>query len=59
MNTQLIHETSSRTLAGTIIFPDVVANLLHAGVEYYHVAYTGPVWQRLICARRLAVGLRC
>jgi len=39
MNTQLIQETASRTTVGTISFPDVVANLLHAGVQYYHVDY--------------------
>ena len=39
MNTQLIHETASKSIAGTITFPDVVASLLHAGVEYYHVDY--------------------
>lgn len=39
MNTQLIHETARRTLAGTIAFPEVVGNLLDAGVEYYHVDY--------------------
>ena len=39
MNTQLIQETASRTTVGAISFPDVVANLLQAGVEYYHVDY--------------------
>lgn len=41
MNSQLIHETASRTLAGTITFPEVVGHLLRAGVEYYHVDYVG------------------
>lgn len=39
MNIKLIQETSFRTLAGTISFPEVVGNLLNAGVEYYHVDY--------------------
>lgn len=39
MNIQLIEETAFRTLAGTISFPEVVSNLLHAGVEFYHVDY--------------------
>ncbi len=39
MNTALIQETASRTLAGTISFPEVVGHLLHAGVEFYHVDY--------------------
>lgn len=39
MNTQLIQETTQRTLAGTIAFPEVVSQLLHAGVEFYHVDY--------------------
>lgn len=39
MNTKLIQETAARTLAGTISFPEVVGNLLNAGVEYYHVDY--------------------
>lgn len=39
MDTQIIQETASKTLAGTISFPEVVGHLLHAGVEYYHVDY--------------------
>jgi uncharacterized protein YbcV (DUF1398 family) len=39
MNTDIIVETARATLAGTISFPDVVAKLLAAGVEYYHVDY--------------------
>ena len=39
MNTTLIQETALNTLAGTISFPDVVGQLLRAGVEYYHVDY--------------------
>ena len=39
MDTQLIQETASKTLAGTLSFPEVVGQLLRAGVEYYHVDY--------------------
>lgn len=39
MDTEIIHETASKTLAGTISFPEVVGALLRAGVEYYHVDY--------------------
>lgn len=41
MNTNIIIETSRKTLAGTISFPEVVGQLLTAGVEYYHVDYVG------------------
>lgn len=41
MNHELIRETARRTLAGQISFPDVVGNLLIAGVESYHVDYVG------------------
>ena len=41
MNTNIINETSRKTLAGTISFPDVVGQLLAAGVEYYSVDYVG------------------
>lgn len=41
MDTHLIQETALKTLAGTISFPEVVGNLLHAGVEYYQVDYVG------------------
>ncbi|MEI9864303.1 MAG: hypothetical protein WDN00_07055 [Limisphaerales bacterium] len=41
MNTQIIAETARKTLAGTISFPEVVGQLLAAGVEYYHVDYVG------------------
>jgi uncharacterized protein YbcV (DUF1398 family) len=34
-------ETARMTLSGEIGFPDVVAKLLSAGVEYYHVDYIG------------------
>src|SRR5580698_9783800 len=41
MNTTIITETARKTLAGTISFPEVVAQLITAGVEYYHVDYAG------------------
>lgn len=39
MDTKIIQETASKTLAGTISFPEVVGALLGAGIEYYHVDY--------------------
>jgi uncharacterized protein YbcV (DUF1398 family) len=36
MNTTTIVETAQKTLAGTISFPEVISQLLAAGVEYYH-----------------------
>jgi len=41
MNSKIITETASKTLAGTVSFPEVVSQLLAAGVEYYHVDYAG------------------
>ena len=41
MNTKLIQQTASRTLAGSISFPEVVRDLLAAGVETYQVDYIG------------------
>jgi len=41
LNTQVITETAHNTLAGKISFPEVVGQLLAAGVEYYHVDYVG------------------
>lgn len=41
MNTELIVEAARGTLAGTLSFPEVVAKLIEAGVEYYHVDYAG------------------
>lgn len=41
MDTAIINHTALRTFAGTISFPEVVADLLRAGVEYYHVDYVG------------------
>ena len=39
MDTKIILETSRQTLAGDITFPQVVSQLLAAGVESYHVDY--------------------
>ena len=41
MNTKSIAETRQKILAGTIAFPEVVNQLLAAGVEYYLVDYVG------------------
>lgn len=41
MNTELIVEAARETLAGTAAFPEIVAKLVAAGVEYYHVDYVG------------------
>lgn len=41
MNTELIVEAARETLAGTAPFPEIVAKLITAGVEYYHVDYVG------------------
>jgi uncharacterized protein YbcV (DUF1398 family) len=41
MNTELIVEAARDTLVGTATFPEVVARLVAAGVEYYHVDYVG------------------
>jgi uncharacterized protein YbcV (DUF1398 family) len=39
MNTEIIFKTARATLEGTISFPEVVDQLLGAGVEYYYVDY--------------------
>lgn len=39
MDTKTIVEASEATLAGTLPFPAIVAKLIDAGVEYYHVDY--------------------
>ena len=39
MNTEVIVEVARATLAGTMSLPEVVGNLIGAGVEYYHVDY--------------------
>jgi uncharacterized protein YbcV (DUF1398 family) len=41
MNASAILEAAQATLAGTMTFPQVVAKLIEAGVEYYHVDYVG------------------
>jgi uncharacterized protein YbcV (DUF1398 family) len=41
MNTKIITEVARKTLDGTMSFPEVVGQLLAAGVEYYHVDYIG------------------
>jgi uncharacterized protein YbcV (DUF1398 family) len=41
MNTEIVLETVRVTLTGAISYPEVVRNLLSAGVEYYHVDYVG------------------
>jgi len=41
MDISLIHETSRRTVDGTISYPEVVADLMRAGVESYLVDYVG------------------
>ena len=41
MNTETIARTARATLDGTMSFPEVVSQLLAAGVEYYHVDYVG------------------
>jgi hypothetical protein len=41
MNAELIAEATRETLAGTAAFPEVVAKLVSAGLEYYHVDYVG------------------
>lgn len=39
MNSKIVTETSHKTLAGDMSFPEAVRQLLAAGVEYYHVDY--------------------
>lgn len=41
MNAEIIKKAARATLDGTMSFPEVVAQLLAAGVEYYHVDYVG------------------
>ncbi len=41
MEAIIIAEAARKTLAGAISFPEVVQQLLAAGVEYYHVDYAG------------------
>lgn len=39
MDQALIQQVSDATLAGTMSFPEVVGNLLKAGVDFYYVDY--------------------
>lgn len=39
MDATAIHEAAQATLTGKVPFPQVVAQLMAAGVEYYHVDY--------------------
>ncbi|HWA86168.1 MAG TPA: hypothetical protein VG710_08105 [Opitutus sp.] len=39
MNTELIRETSLKSLAGVASFPQTVGALIQAGVEYYRMDY--------------------
>jgi uncharacterized protein YbcV (DUF1398 family) len=39
MDTELVLEAAHATLAGTAPFPEIVAKLVAAGVEYYYVDY--------------------
>lgn len=39
LNSQLINEAAAATLSGSMPFPHIVAKLMEAGVEYYHVDY--------------------
>lgn len=41
MDARSINEAAQATLAGTLPFPEIVARLVAAGVEYYHVDYVG------------------
>lgn len=41
MDTQIIARAAHATLAGTAPFPEIVGQLLSAGVEYYHVDFVG------------------
>ena len=41
MDSKLILAAARGTLDGTLSFPEVVGQLLAAGVEYYHVDYAG------------------
>ena len=41
MDATIIREAALATLEGTLPFPQIVAKLIEAGVEYYHVDYAG------------------
>lgn len=42
MDTHLIAQAARATLTGSHPFPEIVRQLISAGVEYYHVDYAGP-----------------
>lgn len=39
MNATTIHRMALASLSGTLPFPEIVANLIAEGIEYYHVDY--------------------
>lgn len=39
MNADMVLNMAAATLAGEMPFPEIVGNLVHEGVEYYHVDY--------------------
>lgn len=41
MDTHIINQAARSTLAGSQSFPEIVHQLISAGVEYYHVDYAG------------------
>lgn len=41
MNSAAIRDLGLATLSGALPFPEIVAGLVSAGVEYYHVDYVG------------------
>ncbi len=41
MDATAIRDAASATLSGTLPFPQIVAKLIEAGVEYYYVDYVG------------------
>lgn len=41
MNTEMILKAAKGTLTGAMSFPEVVEQLIDAGVEYYHVDFVG------------------
>ena len=41
MDTQIISRCAHAALSGSMPFPQIVAALIEAGVEYYHVDYVG------------------
>ena len=39
MNSDLVLQAARASLTGSLPFPEIVRNLIQAGVEYYHVDY--------------------